>query len=85
MEEKRTPSANNGLLHNIPEVIDPGITIPIYDDDELDTQQTQKLGSYRARAGKFSNTLSNLLPSISAKLHHSKKNGTVHGLSLIHI
>lgn len=79
MEEKRTPSANNGLLHNIPEVIDPGITIPIYDDDELDTQQTQKLGSYRARAGKFSNTLSNLLPSISAKLHHSKKNGTVHG------
>mgnify|MGYP002477064743 FL=1 len=31
------------------------------------------LGSYRNRAGKFSNTLSNLLPNISAKLHHSKK------------
>ena len=41
--------------------------------------QPQKLGSYRSRAGKLSNTLSNLLPSISAKLHHSKKlsNGKV--------
>lgn len=60
---------------NIPEVIDPGITIPIFEEDVLSMEQPQKLGSYRARAGKFSNTLSNLLPSISAKLHHSKKQG----------
>ncbi|CDF90262.1 ZYBA0S06-04478g1_1 [Zygosaccharomyces bailii CLIB 213] len=71
-------------LSNIPEVIDPGITIPIFEEDvgagsgsstttQVDQQQPQKLGSYRARAGKFSNTLSNLLPTISAKLHHSKK------------
>ena len=69
-------------LSNIPEVIDPGVTIPIYEDDftlsstngieQLPTQP-QKLGSYRSKAGKFSNTLSNLLPSISAKLHHNKK------------
>lgn len=72
---------NGGALSNIPEVIDPGITIPIYEEDVVDGSnagghvevQPQKLGSYRARAGKFSNTLSNLLPSISAKLHHSKK------------
>ena len=62
---------------NIPEVIDPGITIPIFEEDvdAMSLEQPQKLGSYRARAGKFSNTLSNLLPSISAKLHHSKKQG----------
>ncbi|KAL3237147.1 Jsn1p [Nakaseomyces bracarensis] len=62
---------------NIPEVIDPGITIPIFEEDvdSISMEQPQKLGSYRARAGKFSNTLSNLLPSISAKLHHSKKQG----------
>lgn len=77
-------SSNGGVLSNIPEIIDPGITIPIYEEDymsvseggngsQLDQQQPQKLGSYRARAGKFSNTLSNLLPPISAKLHHSKK------------
>lgn len=80
-------SGSGGTLSNIPEIIDPGITIPIYEEDyqpisndgssssstQVDQQQPQKLGSYRARAGKFSNTLSNLLPSISAKLHHSKK------------
>lgn len=73
--------ANGGALSNIPEVIDPGITIPIYEEDVMQGPssgghvevQPQKLGSYRSRAGKFSNTLSNLLPSISAKLHHSKK------------
>lgn len=73
-------AGNGGPLSNIPEVIDPGITIPIYEEDfvpggnaaDVDVQP-QKLGSYRARAGKFSNTLSNLLPSISAKLHHSRK------------
>ncbi|CCK69896.1 Jsn1p KNAG_0D01440 [Huiozyma naganishii CBS 8797] len=66
---------NGNNLINIPEVIDPGITIPIYEEDVILMEQAapQKLGSYRARAGKFSNTLSNLLPSISAKLHHSKK------------
>lgn len=72
---------NGDTLSKIPEVIDPGITIPIYEEDvgtgpstgsNID-DQPQKLGSYRARAGKFSNTLSNLLPSISAKLHHSRK------------
>lgn len=68
-----------GGNQSIPDIIDPGITIPIYDDvpsnpnEEVNSQQPQKLGSYRVRAGKFSNTLSNLLPSISAKLHHSKK------------
>lgn len=73
---------NINNLSNIPEVIDPGITIPIYEEEYENNgesnsqlqQQPQKLGSYRSRAGKFSNTLSNLLPSISAKLHHSKKN-----------
>lgn len=72
---------NGGTLSKIPEVIDPGITIPIYEEEVGpgtsagggSDEQPQKLGSYRARAGKFSNTLSNLLPSISAKLHHSKK------------
>ena len=68
-----------GGNQSIPDIIDPGITIPIYDDvpsnpnEEVNSQQPQKLGSYRVRAGKFSNTLSNLLPSISAKLHHNKK------------
>lgn len=80
-------SGNGGSLSKIPEVIDPGITIPIYEEDVgpgsgsgtgVD-EQPQKLGSYRARAGKFSNTLSNLLPSISAKLHHSRKGA--HGKS----
>ncbi|CAR29807.1 hypothetical protein ZYGR_0AD04930 [Zygosaccharomyces rouxii] len=79
-------------LSNIPEVIDPGITIPIFEDEmgpdpsssastQVDQQQPQKLGSYRARAGKFSNTLSNLLPTISAKLHHSKKQQQPQGKS----
>lgn len=65
----------DSAFSNIPEVIDPGITIPIFEEDvdAMSMEQPQKLGSYRARAGKFSNTLSNLLPSISAKLHHSKK------------
>ena len=82
MENKRDYSNGNITL---PDIIDPGITIPIFDDvpeetnDQLSSQQPQKLGSYRVRAGKFSNTLSNLLPSISAKLHHGKKtsNGKV--------
>ena len=82
MENKREYSSGNITL---PDIIDPGITIPIFDDvpeeanDQLSSQQPQKLGSYRVRAGKFSNTLSNLLPSISAKLHHGKKtsNGKV--------
>lgn len=82
MSNKKPLSTDSGTLSNIPEIIDPGITIPIYEEDvvsssnsstHVDQQQPQKLGSYRARAGKFSNTLSNLLPSISAKLHHSKK------------
>lgn len=85
----KKPDAN---LSNIPEVIDPGITIPIFEDEmgpgssssastQVDQQQPQKLGSYRARAGKFSNTLSNLLPTISAKLHHSKKQQQPQGKS----
>ncbi|AMD20446.1 HDL298Wp [Eremothecium sinecaudum] len=68
-------------LSKIPEVIDPGITVPIYEEDIIDDEesttlegQPQKLGSYRAKAGRFSNTLSNLLPSISARLHHNRKN-----------
>ncbi|QLQ79045.1 hypothetical protein HG537_0B03920 [Torulaspora globosa] len=86
MSEKKvvrnnTVANNGGTLSNIPEVIDPGITIPIYEEEVMQGTsgsghvevQPQKLGSYRSRAGKFSNTLSNLLPSISAKLHHSKK------------
>lgn len=81
MDKKQENTDNVVTLTNIPEVIDPGITIPIYEEDfetanVIGTQQTQKLGSYRARAGKFSNTLSNLLPSISAKLHHSKKSSS---------
>ncbi|CAI4938707.1 CPS_HP_G0099460.mRNA.1.CDS.1 [Saccharomyces cerevisiae] len=80
MDKSKQMNINN--LSNIPEVIDPGITIPIYEEEYENNgesnsqlqQQPQKLGSYRSRAGKFSNTLSNLLPSISAKLHHSKKN-----------
>lgn len=77
MENKRQVSGNSIV---IPDIIDPGITIPIFDDvpeesnDQLNSQQPQKIGSYRTRAGKFSNTLSNLLPSISARLHHAKKN-----------
>ena len=88
----------NGNLSNIPEVIDPGITIPIYEEDiRNDTRMNtnarsvrvsdkrgrssstspQKIGSYRTRAGRFSDTLTNLLPSISAKLHHSKKSTPV--------
>ncbi|CAI4043960.1 Jsn1p SKDI_10G2900 [Saccharomyces kudriavzevii IFO 1802] len=79
----KSKQMNVNSLSNIPEVIDPGITIPIYEEEYENNgesangqlqQQPQKLGSYRSRAGKFSNTLSNLLPSISAKLHHSKKN-----------
>lgn len=71
-------NGTKGFATNIPDVIDPGITIPIYEEDidSMDTQSPQKIGSYRVRAGKFSNTLSNLLPSISAKLHHSKKSGS---------
>lgn len=69
---------SRGISNNIPEVIDPGITIPIYEEDikSISIESPQKIGSYRTRAGKFSNTLSNLLPSISAKLHHSRKNGS---------
>ncbi|EHM99806.1 Puf2p [Saccharomyces cerevisiae x Saccharomyces kudriavzevii VIN7] len=84
----------NGNLSNIPEVIDPGITIPIYEEDirndkplnasarsagvsdkrnRSSSASPQKIGSYRTRAGRFSDTITNLLPSISAKLHHSKK------------
>lgn len=73
-----TNNVSKGISNNIPDVIDPGITIPIYEEDikSIDIESPQKIGSYRTRAGKFSNTLSNLLPSISAKLHHSKKNGS---------
>ncbi|SCV02485.1 LAME_0H01596g1_1 [Lachancea meyersii CBS 8951] len=72
--EKGKSSQKQGLMQ-IPEAIDPGITLPLYEDElnDNDPNQPQKLGSYRVRAGKFSNTLSNLLPSISAKLHHSRK------------
>ncbi|SCU91211.1 LADA_0F08724g1_1 [Lachancea dasiensis] len=72
--EKPKASQKHGLTQ-IPEATDPGITLPIYEDDLSggDPNQPQKLGSYRVRAGKFSNTLSNLLPTISAKLHHSRK------------
>ena len=71
-------NVTKSISNTIPDVINPGITIPIYEEDieSMEIQSPQKLGSYRARAGKFSNTLSNLLPSISAKLHHSKKNGS---------
>ncbi|CCE61811.1 hypothetical protein TPHA_0B01380 [Tetrapisispora phaffii CBS 4417] len=107
----------------IPGVINPGVTIPIFEDSEsinfnneqtyTNTQghransnndfnsnsyqtinslsdhsnseqehdinqmengeQSQKLGIYRTRTEKLSNTLSNLLPSISARLHSSSK------------
>lgn len=73
MEKESQFSSNN-----FPDVIDPGITIPIYEetfDSQISPSQNQKLGSYRLRAGKFSNTLSNLLPSISAKLHSKKSSG----------
>ncbi|CEP64569.1 Jsn1p LALA0_S12e01948g [Lachancea lanzarotensis] len=72
--EKGKSSQKQGLMQ-IPEAIDPGITLPLYEEElnASDPNQPQKLGSYRVRAGKFSNTLSNLLPSISAKLHHSRK------------
>lgn len=82
MEKRKASGDSMSGLSNIPEVIDPGVTIPIYEDDftlsggnNIDQLpiQPQKLGSYRSKAGKFSNTLSNLLPSISAKLHHNKK------------
>ncbi|SCV02856.1 LAMI_0H03532g1_1 [Lachancea mirantina] len=65
----------NDSLGQIPEVVDPRVALPLYEDElsAHDPSQPQKLGSYRTRAGKFSNTLSNLLPSISAKLHHSRK------------
>ncbi|CAI7335665.1 CGH_1_collapsed_G0015440.mRNA.1.CDS.1 [Saccharomyces cerevisiae] len=42
----------------------------------MDNKKT-KIGSYRTRAGRFSDTQTNLLPSISAKLHHSKKSTPV--------
>ncbi|CCH62908.1 hypothetical protein TBLA_0I02500 [Henningerozyma blattae CBS 6284] len=83
---------SNANHNGLPDVIHPGMTIPIYEDENqgllsssnnnsnnnssssaMDGRSPQKLGSYRSRAGKLSNTLSNLLPSISAKLHHSKK------------
>ncbi|SCU96577.1 LAFA_0G07008g1_1 [Lachancea sp. 'fantastica'] len=72
--EKGKSSQKEGLMQ-IPEAMDPGITLPLYEEElnANDPNQPQKLGSYRVRAGKFSNTLSNLLPSISAKLHHSRK------------
>ncbi|EDO16583.1 hypothetical protein Kpol_520p3 [Vanderwaltozyma polyspora DSM 70294] len=76
MEKKQQIQAQGNTLSNIPEVIDPGVTIPIYEEDIKSSgnqNDQQKLGSYRARTGKISNTLSNLLPSISARLHHSKK------------
>ena len=64
-------------IPSIPETIEPGITIPIYDDTRTsitsNDQSPQKLGSYRSKAGRFSNKFSNILPSISAKLHHSSK------------
>ncbi|CCF56373.1 hypothetical protein KAFR_0B00740 [Kazachstania africana CBS 2517] len=76
---ERTPY--NGTTSNIPEIIDPGITIPIYEEDIADEttfrDQPDKLGSYRVRAGRrISNKFSNFLPSISAKLHHSKKSSS---------
>ncbi|SCV03901.1 LANO_0G06942g1_1 [Lachancea nothofagi CBS 11611] len=72
--EKGKSSQKQSLMQ-IPEAIDPGTILPLYEDElnGSDPNQPQKLGSYRVRAGKFSNTLSNLLPSISAKLHHSRK------------
>ncbi|CDO94360.1 unnamed protein product [Kluyveromyces dobzhanskii CBS 2104] len=82
MDTRKTSGDSMSGLSNIPEIIDPGVTIPIYEEDfalsngnNVDQLpiQPQKLGSYRSKAGKFSNTLSNLLPSISAKLHHNKK------------
>ncbi|AET41001.1 Jsn1p Ecym_7153 [Eremothecium cymbalariae DBVPG len=79
-------------LSKIPEVIDPGITVPIYEEDIVDDQeqisleeQPQKLGSYRAKAGRFSNTLSNLLPSISAKLHHNRKGAGGTGKNVVSV
>ncbi|KAG0670621.1 hypothetical protein C6P45_001997 [Maudiozyma exigua] len=72
MDEKETYPSN---IPSIPETIEPGITIPIYDDTGTsitpNDQSPQKLGSYRSKAGRFSNKFSNILPSISAKLHHS--------------
>ncbi|CCD26961.1 uncharacterized protein NDAI_0J00690 [Naumovozyma dairenensis CBS 421] len=104
-----TKTSYNGNMSDLPDIIEPGITIPIYSEDFPDRTLTSKdsksspnskdkdrdrdkeknsqdegekidiskapnkLGSYRSKAGKFSNTLSNFLPSISAKLHHSKK------------
>ena len=70
-------------IPSIPETIEPGITIPIYDDTRTSSissndQSPQKLGSYRSKAGRFSNKFSNILPSISAKLHHSSKKTLPH-------
>ena len=78
---KTSSQGRKTMLTNIPEIINPGVTIPIYDEDIIDPEialNQQKIGSYRTRTGKFSNTLSNLLPSISAKLYHSsRKKGSV--------
>ena len=74
-------------IPSIPETIEPGITIPIYDDAPgtgpngvmpAGQQSPQKLGSYRSKAGRFSNKFSSILPSISAKLHHSSKKSAGH-------
>ncbi|EDO17904.1 hypothetical protein Kpol_1010p19 [Vanderwaltozyma polyspora DSM 70294] len=53
---------------------EPTSTTPISSTTTTIQDQPQKLGSYRARAGRISNTLSNLLPSISARLHSKKSN-----------
>ena len=42
----------------------------------------QKLGSYRARAGKISNKFSSIFPSIGTKLHMSKKGTMINEKSL---
>lgn len=76
MSEKRKLSTTK-----IPQVIDPGITIPIYDDDAeryqpITEQDQQSLGSYRSKAGKISNKFTSMLPSLTSKLHYSKKSST---------
>ncbi|GMM58971.1 hypothetical protein DAKH74_055880 [Maudiozyma humilis] len=88
-ESPQSKEKAEAKIPSIPETIEPGITIPIYDDAPpsangasgvISPGQTspQKLGSYRSKAGRFSNKFSSIIPSISAKLHHSSKKSTGH-------
>ncbi|KAL3234954.1 Protein JSN1 [Nakaseomyces bracarensis] len=69
---------NEDRYEYFPSVISPGVTIPIYEDDDMmDEDDGKRISSYRSKKERFSNTLNSILPSISAKFHTRKSSSNV--------